>query len=337
MFRSNSKQVEEKVEIAAEFSKNGFVHLKNVFSEEHCEKFRTQILDKFNELKALYSRHGGRRLTQTQAFSIPGLCEPLVNKKVVQALKGILENEYTMIPNFTVHKNYFSVSQSTIAKIPIPNRYGWHIDAGGEAVIPDHLNPDYRVIKCGLYLQENAEFGGGIDVVPGSHRLLLKTGLNRLDRKSRDIKSKLGIIFNNKTVPIKKGDVVIFDSFLMHSATQPKGIFEKITEHDKKKNHYPSMPPEKTKITLYFDACRSRFAPSFLRDSVQRAKQQLNSATSNETSENLSFCDPIRFFFEQGFPKEFLERAQEQKIQVGRLEGSDLEEARRVYQSYKDL
>ena len=135
-------------------------------------------------------------------------------------------------------------------------------------------------------MQDNdPEFGGGIDVVPGSHKLLFRTGINRLDGKIRLFKGKLGVFFNNKTVPIKKGDVVIFHSFLMHAATHPKGIFENITELDKKSAYY----------------------------------------------------DQLRFLLGQRYPREFLEQVKKYEIQFARLEGPDLEEAKRICQLYNTL
>jgi hypothetical protein len=63
--------------------------------------------------------------------------------------------------------------------------------------------------------------------------------------KIRLFKVKLVIFFNNKTVPIKKGDVVLFHSLLMHSATHPKAVFEDMAELDIKSADYSSMPLKK--------------------------------------------------------------------------------------------
>jgi len=323
--------------ISREFSENGFVLLRNVFSEEHCDQLRTQILSKFDELKAIDPHQVDHGLVQSQVFSIPNFWKFLVNEKVVQALKAILEPEYSLIPNFIVQKNKFGLSQVSIAKIPIPNRHGWHVDSGAEPFDPDHLAPDYRFVKCGLYLQDNdPEFGGGIDVAPGSHKLLCRTGINRLDGKIRLLKGKLGFIFNNKTVPTKKGDVVIFHSFLMHASTHPKGIFENITEDDKNSAHYSSMPLQNAKLTLYFDACRSRFASPFLKVSTQRARKELDSAACGSRGK-LAFYDQLRFILEHCYPKEFLENVKKHGIQFARLEGPDLEEVKRVCQLYNTL
>ncbi len=332
---SSSESKDEK--ISTEFSKNGFILLKNVFSEEHCDQLRTQILNKFDELKAIDPQQIDHRLTQAQVFSIPNFWEFLVHEKVVQALKSILEPKYSLIPNFSVQKNKFGLSPVSVAKIPIPNRYGWHVDSGAEPFDPDHVAPDYQFVKCGLYLQDNdPEFGGGIDVVPGSHKLLFRTGVDRLDGKIRLFKGKLGVFFYNKTVPIKKGDVVIFHSFLMHAATHPKDIFKNMTELDEKTAHYSSMPLQKTKLTLYFDACRSRFASPFLKVSVDRARKELNSNGSG-AREKLAYYDQLRFLLEQCYPVEFLERVKKHGIQFARLEGPDLEEAKRVCQKDSTL
>jgi ectoine hydroxylase-related dioxygenase (phytanoyl-CoA dioxygenase family) len=333
----NSKGVEKSESIAAEFSKNGFIHLKNVFSEDHCDKLRTQIFNKFDELKAIDPHQADDGLAQSQVFSIPNFWDFLIHEKVVRSLKVILEPEYSLIPNFTVQKNKFGLTQTSIAKIPIPNRHGWHVDSGAEPFDPNHVAPDYQFVKCGLYLQDNdPEFGGGIDVVPGSHKLLFRTGMDRLDGKIRLYKGKLGILFNNKTVPIKKGDVVIFHSFLMHSATHPKGIFEGMTELDKKSAHYSSMPLQKTKLTLYFDACRSRFASPFLKVSTQRAKKELDSV-AGDARVKLAYYDQLGFLLGKRYPMEFLEQVKKYGIQFARLEGPDLEEVKRVRQLYSTL
>ena len=316
MTNSDSRSDLKDERIVAEFSKNGFILLKNVFSEERCDQLRTQILNKFDELKAIDPQQIDHALTQSQVFSIPKFWDFLVHEKVVQALKIILESKYSLIPNFSVQKNKFGLIQPSIAKIPIPNRYGWHVDSGGEPFDPDHLAPDYQFVKCGLYLQDNdPEFGGGIDVVPGSHKLLFRTGINRLDAKIRLFKGKLGVFFNNKTVPIKKGDVVIFHSFLMHAATHPKGIFENITMLDKKSSHYSSMPLQKTKLTLYFDACRSRFASPFLKVSTQRARKELTSAGSG-AREKSAYYDQLRFLLEQPYPQRTSRAGQETRYSI---------------------
>jgi hypothetical protein len=336
MSESNSKQVIKNGKTAAEFSKNGFILLKNVFSEEYCDQLRTQILSKFDELKALDSNQLDFYLSQPQVFSIPGVWEFLTQEKVVCALKEILESEYTMIPNFIIQKNKFGVGPNTLAKIPLPNRYGWHTDAGGEPFHPDHLAQDFQFIKCGLYLQDNdPAFGGGIDVAPGSHNLFIRTGLNRLDLKLRDLKGKLGVLFNNQTIPIEKGDAVIFHSFLMHTATVPKKMLENMTEYEKKTGSKPSI--QKTKLTLYFDACRSRFASRFLKASAQRGIKELDNFALNGGNKNLGFCEQIRFIFEKYYPNEFLEQIKKQDIKLAQLEGLDLEEVRHVYQAYKAL
>jgi hypothetical protein len=328
-----------KEDLDAEFSKNGFIVVRNVFSEEHCDQFRAQILDKFNKLKALDPNQADFSLSQPQAFSIPGLWEFLVNEKMVQALKTILENEYTMTPNFVIQKNKYCVSPISICKITIPNRYGWHIDAGGDPINPIQLDPDYRFVKCGLYLQDNdPEFGGGIDVVPGSHKLLLNTGINRLDRKARLLKGKLGVLHNNKMVSLKKGDAVIFHSFLMHSSTNPLGIFDNNTEINTKTGYFPSSnSSQKAKLALYFDACRSRFASPFLKGSLQRAKKELDTAASGGLKKKLGYCEQISFLFEKSCPQEFLERVKKNNIQFPQLKGSDLDEARHIYELYKAL
>ena len=108
-----------------------------------------------------------------------------------------------------------------------------------------------------------------------------------------------------------------------------------MTEIEKKAGFKSSSP--KTKLTLYFDACRSQFASHFLKVSTQRAIKELDYFALNGGSKNLPFCEQVRFLFEKNCPTEFLEEVKKQDIKLAHLEGLDLEEAKHVYQLYKAL
>jgi hypothetical protein len=65
--------------------------------------------------------------------------------------------------------------------------------------------------------------------------------------------------------------------------------------------------------------------------STQRARKGLNSAGSG-AREKSGYHDQLLFLLEQRYPREFLEQVKKHDIQFARLEGLDLEEAKRVCQ-----
>lgn len=85
----------------------------------------------------------------------------------------------SILPPFKIKRNYH-INRASAPGI------GWHRDCGGELEYDFCqqrliLNPSYVFGKVGIYLQENGDFGGAIDVIPGSHAYL---------RDGRDLMNK---------------------------------------------------------------------------------------------------------------------------------------------------
>ena len=105
------------------------------------------------------------------------------------------------------------------------------------------------MVQCAIYFQDNDEYGGGLDVVPGSHTEPDHTPpapkVTFVDR----VRGKLGFPKksapppeepNAITIPSKAGDLVIFNVLTNHQATQPRicGTNE--------------IPEERRKFALFF-------------------------------------------------------------------------------------
>src|SRR5262249_49635520 len=105
-----------------------------------------------------------------------------------------------------------------------------------------HRSPGFRAVVMGIYLQDNNEFGGGIRVVPGSHRQpdpyielikkknayraavqksLIKRTLKRVSRGRmfdwRD--ERIDNVPGQIDLPTRAGDVAMWDMRLMHRAS----------------------------------------------------------------------------------------------------------------------
>ncbi|TMK39856.1 MAG: phytanoyl-CoA dioxygenase family protein [Actinobacteria bacterium] len=122
----------------------------------------------------------------------------------------------------------------------------WHkdtttLEAAGHLF---HREEDFRMVQVGLYLQPNGPYGGGLDVIPGSHR-------EKHDRFLHQPRTRVGHSFRYRVLePIRDrkvtrianqaGDAVIFDMRLSHRAT-PGLLRER-----------PGSTPEQRKLALFF-------------------------------------------------------------------------------------
>ncbi len=140
-------------------------------------------------------------------------------KNIVKKLKKISENVY-----------YLSDLNIQINKINNSGRKkGWHIDANFEHYLKsDYLfSQDYRFYKVGIFLQDNSlTYGGGIDLKKGSHKSFKDFGKKTINFLYRSIINQIPI--RKYRVPIKPGDVVIFDSRLAHASSSSQVSTNKI-------------------------------------------------------------------------------------------------------------
>ena len=131
----------------------------------------------------------------------PDLFGALYNDRLVRSLQGLLGESFVVTRDSIAHWGYFP---------------GWHTDTTTSEArgVLSHLEPDWRILTIGTYLQR----GGGLEVVPGSHR-----GPDPFVAMRRRRDSDLGLAelmgcrrrVSNSLVP---GDVVIFNMRLIHRA-----------------------------------------------------------------------------------------------------------------------
>ena len=169
----------------SELENEGYIWLKKLLSDDEVKNLRDVIFQMFDEREKRSSRnYSVNRMSASMTYWTPEIWKILFKEKLINALKTILEPGYSLIPDLHIQINTFGFVNNTICGIPIPNEFGWHTDAGDEAFNLDHLNPEYRLVKCGLYLQDNdTKYGGGIDIVPRSHKIPISSGFLKLDWK----------------------------------------------------------------------------------------------------------------------------------------------------------
>jgi ectoine hydroxylase-related dioxygenase (phytanoyl-CoA dioxygenase family) len=206
-----------------QFDENGYVWVKNVLDIQQVQALRSVLLEAFE-----------RRNTNVLNDGIvyyPQMYEVLKNPKFVDALESLLGKPFVVPPHSSAMHNTFGVFHSDTTGAELEG-YNFHKDK------------NYRMVTAAIYLQDNNEFGGGIWLVPGSHRkpdkyveltkqkhamrealkksparrLLKRLSGDRLFNWNKPLESDPGQV----NIPSKAGDAVIWDMRLYHRASAPK-------------------------------------------------------------------------------------------------------------------
>ncbi len=311
------------------FDRQGYVLLKGVLNREQCRLLRARIQDAFRTIEAARPDQDLRFLPPSVSFSIPEVWAFPVHERITAALSAILEPRYTLIPDLQVQRDTFGFGQINIQGIRVP-RWGWHQDTGSEGYRPQHMDPRYRFVKCGLYLQDNtAAYGGSVDIVAGSHRLPLRTGDIARDWKIRQVVGKARIMLEARTLPIEAGDALLFDSYLWHASTLPAGWQQQVIPRQRALG-IMRLPQPHEKLTVYFNACRAFCAEAYMQHSLARARTEHADALNASHAAELFYCDYLDLGVSGNPPAEFLHQVERAGLRVAALEGAPFEEAARL-------
>lgn len=275
--------------LSAQFAETGFVLVPQVLTREQVSRVRAVISEAYERLAASGSRR--RYLLPSEILQLRDLWGVPFREPIVRTLEEILGRGYTMMPDLTAPRNNFGLPKSL------------HRDCDSEGRQPYLLAPDYRFVKCGVYLQDNdPEWGGGITLVPGHHRFPVKLPSTGLTFKLKTLYDRLGIKFAERWVDIKAGDFLAFDSRLPHQSSFPS----RFSASDLTAGELP-LPAERTKYVLYWDACATGSDVGFLQNSEKRARTEM------------FFCDYVRLKYPADFPEDFVRTAQQSGIRIGSL------------------
>lgn len=135
------------------FEKEGYVLLKNVFTEEEVTNFRKKISD-------LYSGENetGRSEKIPDLADIHYLRDVITNQKILAAIKDILGNKFLYIIDSAIHKGV--------------GIGGWHRDirqCDRYDLSGQDWDKDYGILRVGIYLQNTHNASGGLMIKVGSH------------------------------------------------------------------------------------------------------------------------------------------------------------------------
>jgi ectoine hydroxylase-related dioxygenase (phytanoyl-CoA dioxygenase family) len=216
--------------INIQIQKKGYALIKGVFSFEQINNFRVDVEKIFcKDFQTL----GDKLNLRWDPFNLnPELRCILFNATMLNSLREILGDDFLILNDMSLMRSGFG---------------RWHKDTTTSEFYLNkfHYQNDFQMLTVIIYLQDNNEYGGGLDVVPCSHLKKYDELVTPLHNNKKDIyyyfkriRPKLVSLFldffekyfNKKidlkknikyTIPSLKGDVVFFDMRLEHKASWP--------------------------------------------------------------------------------------------------------------------
>ncbi|MBI3855480.1 MAG: phytanoyl-CoA dioxygenase family protein [Planctomycetes bacterium] len=216
-----------------EFDRDGFVRIPGVLSSDQVRSVRAFLISLFDRAPGHagdYNQPAGNvRFDACARYD--ELRWILLHPPVVEALRGLLGNDFVYLPETVAHDSI---------------RGHWHKDTSAQQKAGHrfHWEPDYLMVQSAIYFQDNTpEYGGGLDIIPGSYlredafSSPLQRVTNRLRKKGLWPEVKGGA-----PVPTKAGDLVFFHFRSDHRGT-PAAV--------------SPIPSEGRKLALFFAASRN--------------------------------------------------------------------------------
>ncbi len=209
------------------FKENGYLIIKNLFSEKECMKWKRLINKNF----CLNDSDINQKDIDFKTFVCPdGVTKnpdfwPIIfNKKIIKTVKNILNEEIKYTQHSDLHINLSG------GKYHRDNAYR----VFGEGPDWNEKSESYKVVRVAIYLTSFNESGSSLIIIPESNKsestihkkeVIFWNKLRHLFRKffNKDILPH--ILFTRKKIKLKSdaGDCVIFDQRILHAGGQLKG------------------------------------------------------------------------------------------------------------------
>jgi hypothetical protein len=207
----------------ATFNEKGYYLLPGILSPERVLEIRKFLEEKFNE------KFQDEDLIRDDTIPdhlclYPELIDTFINDQLLEVIKSLVGDDFVLL-SVSCIRNSFKVLHTDLTTA---EGVGVHF----------FLRPDFNAITIGIYLQDCKDEGGGLFVVPGSHKKrdpLVKQRqlakgigvpvLAKIMRKmtgGRFPKYEDYSIFEKGGInlPTKAGDAVVFDMRILHRGSK---------------------------------------------------------------------------------------------------------------------
>jgi len=200
------------------FEKEGFIIVRNAYSDKETESFKNAIL----KLKAeLYSAQSTSKpiAFKGSPFNYDELERVPFDDRILDIAKSLLGDSLVYFGDSSVNMGGGGASQR-----------GFHRDCVNRFNLfgPD-WDADYPLLRIGIYLGDFSVNSGGLKIIPGSHRprfsFLRRIFLRSLKHQIRIfslpfdwLRRCLSIFQGGYNIPSRTGDIVAWSFRLLHSA-----------------------------------------------------------------------------------------------------------------------
>ena len=138
--------------LARKFCQLGFTAIAEAFTTQEVANLRNAAIERLPPNSYPYQPQSSAKLLFEPAFR-----SIFLNAKFISGLRAVLGEDF-------IFMNELAIQDSSFA--------GWHTDVSspdGKAGHNFHWSPTFMVANIAIYLQDNLNNGGGLDVVPGSY------------------------------------------------------------------------------------------------------------------------------------------------------------------------
>lgn len=212
---------------AEHFRTEGYAVLAGVLDDEAVERARAACDDAFEQRARRGVGAGGKVPAQTselfasEFLGYPELATVPFQPRVVALLSELMGGDYLTYPNHTVRK-----------ALAVP----WHVDLAFQQATAGAKDHE-MFVQCAVYLQDNeaGSGGGGLDVVPRSHRKPPRVplpgssrlypsgfGVDPLGAAQRLVKGAtetVRFLRQRVTLATRAGDLVLWNGRLIHRSS----------------------------------------------------------------------------------------------------------------------
>lgn len=218
----------------------GYVHVRELLTSAAATGLRRLLVESFAQASRYpgdiydHPRLGDVRIEIFNRY--PQVWQTVFDSALIDVLKVLLGEDFVLLPESAIHHSGYGT---------------WHKDTDSQqkAGHTFHWEEDCDIVQIALYCQANTEaYGGGLEVIPGSHRVDLRW-------YDEDLRGH--------RVLSEAGDLVIFNSRLDHKACWPT---EPVPSQEEKYAVFFMASRNNAHAHRYLDFIRSRPSYGYLQD-----------------------------------------------------------------------
>ena len=231
-----------------QFKKDGFIILRNIFTEEQVNNFRNFIKNKvmadLGDKKLNWKDLEQKNLKDVLSYS--EISDAILNKKLIDSIRHLLNGD-------PVYWGYSSFRWNEKAY------RSFHNDAKNDQNCP--FSSNYPLLRIGIYLQDHSKFSNGLKVWKGSCHTLRygRTMLRKIFFNNGSLRYLFPQhLYSSVNVDTQIGDVVVWNLRTCHSGGAlrikpfPKKSFHPIIENFVEKKFPKLMIPEEKNRGVIF-------------------------------------------------------------------------------------